>query len=118
MSADTARLPAALRQVANGIFVSGQVLPEHVAALAEAGYTTIICNRPDHEAPGQPTAAEIEAEAGKQGIAFYFVPVGQAGITRDMVDTMQKALSEADGLVLAYCRSGARSAHMCTFARP
>lgn len=118
MNMSPARLPAGMRQVANGIFVSPQIAPEHVAALAEAGYTTIICNRPDHESPGQPTSAQMKAEADKNGVSFHYVPVGHAGITREAVDAMHKALSDANGLVLAYCRSGARSAHMCAFARP
>lgn len=118
MNMSPARLPAGMRQVANGIFVSAQIAPENVAPLAEAGYTTIICNRPDHESPGQPTAAQIKAEADKHGVSFHHIPIGHAGITRETVDAMHKALSDADGLVLAFCRSGARSAHMCTFARP
>ncbi|GAB4353686.1 MAG: TIGR01244 family sulfur transferase [Oricola sp.] len=107
-----------MRQIANGIFVSAQISPDHVAALAEAGYTTIICNRPDHESPGQPTAEQIRAEAARHGVTFHHIPIGHSGITRETVDAMHKALSDAGGLVLAYCRSGARSAHICTFARP
>ena len=118
MNISPARLPAGMRQVGNGVFVAGQIAPEHVAALAEAGYSTIICNRPDNESPGQPPAAAIQAEAEKHGVSFHYVPVSHAGITRETVDAMHKALSGADGLVLAYCRSGARSANLYAFSRP
>jgi uncharacterized protein (TIGR01244 family) len=118
MNTTPARLPADMRQVGNGFFVAGQIAPQHVAALAEAGYTTIICNRPDNEGPGQPPADTIKAEADRHGIAFHYVPVVHAGITRENVDAMQKALSEAEGLVFAYCRSGARSTHLYAFSRP
>lgn len=111
-------LPYGMRQVGNGVFVAGQIKPQHVEALAEDGYKTIICNRPDNEGWGQPSSAQMKAEADKHGVAFHYIPVGGAGITADMVDAMRKALSETDGKVLAYCRSGARSAHMCAFSRP
>lgn len=118
MSTVHANLPAGMRQVSNGVYVSGQISPEHVEALAKEGCTTIICNRPDNEGWGQPSSAAIKAEADKHGVSFHYIPVGHGGITGDSVDAMRKALSEADGLVLAYCRSGSRSAHMCAFSRP
>lgn len=118
MSTANANLPAGMRQVTNGVYVSGQITPQQVEALAKEGCTTIICNRPDNEDWGQPDSADIKAEAEKHGVAFHYIPVGHRGVTRDTVDAMRKALAEADGLVVAYCRSGARSAQMCAFARP
>ena len=45
--------------------VSEQVLSQDVAALATAGFKSIICNRPDGEGADQPSFAEIEAAALK-----------------------------------------------------
>lgn len=118
MNSTSANLPVDMRQVGAGFFVAGQIAPQHVAALAEAGYTTIICNRPDNEGPGQPPSATIKAEADKAGMSFHYIPVVHAGITRENVDAMQAALSGAEGKVLAYCRSGARSTHLYAFSRP
>ncbi|MCI5078543.1 TIGR01244 family sulfur transferase [Oricola sp.] len=111
-------LPYGMRPVDNGVFVAGQIKPDNVEALAAEGCKTIICNRPDNEGWGQPSSDQIRAEAEKHGIAFHYIPVGHGGVTADMVAAMRKALSESDGVVLAYCRSGARSAHMCAFSKP
>lgn len=115
-----AGLPAGMRQVGNGFFVAGQIAPQNVAPLAAAGYKTIICNRPDNEGFGQPSASEIKAEADRAGVTFHYIPVSHTtGITRETVDAMHKALAEAqEGLVLAYCRSGARSANLYAYSRP
>ena len=118
MNTVQANLPAGMRQVGNGVYVAGQIGPQHVEALANEGCKTIICNRPDNEGWGQPSSASIRAEAEKHGVSFHYIPVGHGGITPDSVDAMRKALADADGLVVAYCRSGARSAHMCAFSRP
>ena len=47
------------RQITEEYAVSGQIAPEDIAAIKAAGFRSIICNRPDDEQPGQPTADEI-----------------------------------------------------------
>ena len=118
MSTVQDKLPAGMRQIDAGVYVCGQVLAENIAALAAEGCKTLICNRPDNEGPGQPSADTIKAEAEKHGISFHYIPVGHGGISHESVDAMRKALSEAEGLVVAYCRSGARSTHLYAFSRP
>jgi len=44
------------------VLVAGQISVDAIAALAAYGVTTIVNNRPDHEEPGQPLSAEIEAK--------------------------------------------------------
>ena len=89
--------------------VAAQIQPGDVAALSRTGFVTIICNRPDNEDPGQPGAAEIAAECDNHGVAFHHLPISNTGISAEMVAEFQKAISESDGQVLAYCRSGQRS---------
>jgi uncharacterized protein (TIGR01244 family) len=105
-----------IRQLDDRTFVSGQIAPHEVAGLAEHGITVIVNNRPDGEEPGQPLAADIEAAAAEAGIPYHFVPIIR-GIGPADVDEMQKALHEAgDGKMLAFCRSGKRSALVCALA--
>ena len=105
-----------IRQLDDKILVSGQIRPEDVAALANEGVTMILNNRPDGEEPGQPLAATIEDAAEQAGIAYRFVPILR-GIGPADVDCIQQALREAgDGKLLAYCRSGSRSALACGLA--
>ena len=105
-----------IRQLDDRTLVSGQIAPNEVAGLAAQGITVIVNNRPDGEEPGQPLAADIEAAAAEAGIPYHFVPIIR-GIGPADVDEMQKALREAaDGKLLAFCRSGKRSALVCALA--
>jgi len=105
-----------IRLLDDRTMVSGQIAPEEVAGLAEHGITVIVNNRPDGEEPGQPLAADIEAAAADAGIPYHFVPIIR-GIGPADVEEMQKALRETgDGKLLAFCRSGRRSAFACALA--
>lgn len=98
------------RQLDERTVVCGQIAPHDVAALAGDGVTMLVNNRPDGEEPGQPLAAEIEAAAEAAGIAYRFVPIIR-GIGPADVEAMQEAVNRTgDGKLLAFCRSGRRSA--------
>jgi uncharacterized protein (TIGR01244 family) len=106
-----------IRQLDEKVLVSGQVAPHEVAGLAEQGVTVLVNNRPDGEEPGQPLAAEIEDAAAAAGISYRFVPILR-GIGPADVEEMQKALREAEGgKMLAFCRSGTRSALAVSLAK-
>lgn len=97
--------------------VSAQIDPEDIAALKAAGFTAIICNRPDDEDPGQPEHARIAAAAEAAGLTTAWVPMS-GGLTPGLVDAMDAALAAAgDGKVLAYCRSGRRSVSLWALAQ-
>lgn len=101
-----------IRQVDDGFFVTGQISPDDVRDIVAAGYNTLICNRPDGEAPDQPAFAEVARVAEKAGIPIHYVPVVSGQLTQDDVDAMAAALETAEAPVLAYCRSGARSTNL------
>jgi uncharacterized protein (TIGR01244 family) len=99
-----------IRQLDDKVMVSGQIAPHEVAGLAEQGVTMLVNNRPDGEEPGQPLAGDIEEAAAAAGIPYRFVPIIR-GIGPADVESMQEALREAaGGKLLAFCRSGTRSA--------
>ena len=105
-----------IRQLDDRTLVSGQIVPEEVAGLVAQGITVLVNNRPDFEEPGQPRASEIEAAAEQAGIAYRFVPIIR-GIGPADVEVMQEALRETgDGKLLAFCRSGTRSAFAVSLA--
>jgi uncharacterized protein (TIGR01244 family) len=79
-----------------------------VAEAARLGFKTIINNRPDGEAPGQPTSAEVEAAAKAAGLNYLHIPV-VGGPTPAQIEAERQALAQTPGPVLAYCRSGTRS---------
>jgi len=106
-----------IRQLSDRVMVSGQVAPHEVAGLAEQGVTVLVNNRPDGEEPDQPLASEIEDAATAAGISYRFVPIIR-GIGPADVEEMQAALRDAgDGKLLAFCRSGTRSAYALALAK-
>jgi uncharacterized protein (TIGR01244 family) len=96
------------RRVTEDFTTAPQISLADVAEAAAQGFTTIICNRPDGEDPGQPTAAEVRAAAEAAGLTYVHIPVRGAPGPAE-VEAMRQAVDAADGPVLAYCRSGTRS---------
>jgi uncharacterized protein (TIGR01244 family) len=96
------------RTVTEDISVAPQISVGDVEEAARQGFRTIINNRPDGEAPDQPTSGEMEAAAAAAGLAYYHLPV-RGGPTPEQVETTQRILEEAAKPVLAFCRSGTRS---------
>ena len=106
-----------IRQLDDKVMVSGQVAPHEVAAVAEQGVTVLVNNRPDGEEPDQPLASEIEDAAAAAGIGYRYVPIIR-GIGPADVEEMQAAMREAEGgKLLAFCRSGTRSALAIALAK-
>jgi len=91
------------------VAVCAFVPPEMLAALAPR-FRTIINNRPDAEEPGQPSSAEIEAEARRLGLDYIHIPVVAERIGDAEVAAFGKALTGRKGPVLAFCKSGRRAA--------
>lgn len=100
------------RQITDDYSVSGQITPEEVAAIKAAGFKSVICNRPDDEQPGQPSADSVKAAVEAAGLAFRYIPVISGQMTGDNVADMADALDEMDGPVFAYCRSGTRCTNL------
>ena len=96
------------RRVTDDFATAPQIGVADVAEAAAQGFSTIICNRPDGEDPGQPSAAEIAAAAREAGLAYVHIPVRGAPGPAE-VEAMRQAIDAASGPVLAYCRSGTRS---------
>lgn len=97
--------------------VRPQVLPEEVADLAAAGVKGLINNRPDGEAPDQPSSAAIEAEAKRNGMAYWHIPIVPGQANEDDARAFAKALQEANGSVVAFCRTGNRSTSLWKMAQ-
>ena len=104
------------RTLDDKVSVFGQLAPEDVAEAARQGFTTLVNNRPDDEAPDQPPGAVIEAAAQAAGLDYFAIPVDHSGFADWQVDAMAQVLDEADGPVLAFCRSGTRSTYLWAFA--
>ncbi|WP_269931681.1 TIGR01244 family sulfur transferase [Aminobacter sp. HY435] len=100
------------RQITEEYSVSGQIEPDEVAAIKAAGFKSVICNRPDNEQPGQPSADSVKAAVEAAGLTFRYIPVISGQMTGDNVADMADALDEMEGPVFAYCRSGTRCTNL------
>ncbi|TCP73135.1 TIGR01244 family sulfur transferase [Sphingomonas sp. PP-CE-1G-424] len=105
-----------IRHINESISVAPQIAVEQVAEIAAAGFKTIVNNRPDDEDAGQPSGDAIRAAAEAAGLKYVSIPVTHAGFSHPQIDAMTQALTESDGPVLAYCRSGTRSCNLWALA--
>lgn len=99
-----------LQALTSDISVAPQLEPATMAAVAAAGFRSVINNRPDFEGgPQQPTNATIEAAATAAGLTYAFLPVSGTYQSPDEIARFAKLLTELPRPILAFCRSGARS---------
>ncbi|GAB5349174.1 protein tyrosine phosphatase family protein [Alteriqipengyuania sp. 357] len=102
----------------DNVSVTGQVAPEDMRAIAEQGFRSVICNRPDGEEPGQPAWAQVETAAREAGLETRFIPIASADDLDARKGDFATALDDMPGPILAFCRSGARSGKLYEAARP
>ena len=100
------------QQIGPDFHITGQIHPENMREIAARGFKSILCNRPDNEEWGQPDFGTIKAAAASAGLEAHFVPIvhGAAGLKE--FQGMENALNTLPKPILAYCRTGARSAAM------
>ncbi len=98
------------------VCVTPQISPFDVPALVEAGFATVICNRPDDEVPFELQAGALQAACEAAGLSFVNNPLTPGGLTNDAIHAQADAIEAATGKVLAYCASGTRSAILWAFA--
>lgn len=99
-----------IRQLSSTLSVSPQLRPGEMDAIAGQGFKTLINNRPDGEADDQPSSAELRQAAQAAGLAYRDVPVVSGKVTDADADAFAQALADAEKPVLAFCRTGTRSA--------
>ena len=89
--------------------VAPQLGPNDMAAVAAAGYKSVIINRPDFEGgPDQPTADSVSSAARAAGLQVVYQPVVSGGMTQDDVARFTELLKTLPTPILAYCRTGTR----------
>jgi len=89
--------------------VAGQLRPADMQALAEAGFKSVIINRPDGEGGAdQPLSEDVLRAAREAGLQARYQPVVSGSITAADVADFADLLKALPGPVLAFCRSGGR----------
>lgn len=89
--------------------VSPQIQKSNVPAIVDAGFSKIVNNRPDGEAPDQPPSLHLMTAVSNTGMGYLHVPVSGSNISAQDIAVFRQALQSANGPVLAFCRTGTRS---------
>lgn len=97
------------RDIHDRFSVAEQLFADHFDELVALGFSDVICNRPDHEDPGQPTFADLVAAAEAHELKLHHLPVDGPVVDSSIVVAMRTVLDDADGRVLGFCRTGNRS---------
>lgn len=108
--------PLAPRRLSQGIAVGRAPTCDEVAALAGAGFRSLINNRPDGEKDSPMTSAETEAVAVELGLAYAHIPVEGRNPLETDVRVFVEALKAMPRPVYAFCHSGGRSAALWALA--
>ena len=99
------------------ISVAPQITPDEVQKLADQGFRALICNRPDGEAADQPNFSEIEAAAKKAGLEIRNLPIVSGKVSDQDAADFGAAMQELPRPILAYCRTGTRSATLWSLSQ-
>lgn len=99
------------------ISVAPQIRPQDLAEIAQQGFRSVICNRPDGEGADQPVFEEIEAAAMKLGLEASYLPIVAGKVRDEDADDFGKLMEELPKPILAYCRTGTRSATLWSLSQ-
>lgn len=105
-----------IRQLTPAFSVSPQIDPQDIAQIAQLGYKTVICNRPDAENPASHHVAQMQSEADKHGLTLLLNQFATPMLSMEHVEAQKALLQDAQTPVLAYCASGTRSTMVWSLA--
>lgn len=105
-----------IKTLTPSLSVAGQIFVSDLPAIAQAGFKSVICNRPDGEGADQPSYSEIEQAAQQAGLRFRYLPVDSGKVTDAQAVAFGELLNTLPQPVLAYCRTGMRSTTLWTLS--
>lgn len=101
---------ARIRHLSGPVWVSGQVEPEQLQDIADAGFAWLVNHRPDGEEPLQPSGGDVRRAAESAGLTVVEAPVRGLPDETAIRATAAVLVEAGDAKVLMFCRSGMRSA--------
>ena len=94
-----------IRVLSPSFSVSPQIHSHDLEAIKSAGYSHVICNRPEAESAPGDKPDDIRAACEAAGLTFAENPVVPGQLTMENIEAQTE-----NGKTLAYCASGTRSA--------
>lgn len=81
-----------IKPISDKLSLSEQLQLSDITTVAEQGYRSIICNRPDGEGADQPTFDEVKAVAEPLGLDIRYLPVVPGQISDDDVEAFSQTM--------------------------
>ncbi|WP_428818371.1 TIGR01244 family sulfur transferase [Microbulbifer sp. MCCC 1A16149] len=104
------------KQLDSQVSVSAEPTLDQITALGQQGIEVVVCNRPEQEAEGQPTFAELEKAAQAGGMTFVAIPFSRGQMQPQHCLAFAELL-DSGKKVHAFCRTGNRSCNLWAGAR-
>jgi sulfide:quinone oxidoreductase len=101
-----------IKSLTTELSIAPQIATADIRGIAEAGFRSVICNRPDGETADQPLYSEIERAAKSYGLEVRYLPAVSGKVTDDQGQAFGVLMAELPKPALAYCRTGLRSVTM------
>jgi sulfide:quinone oxidoreductase len=96
-------------ELAPQVYASGQLFASDLQLLSKQGVRSIVNTRPDNEAEGQPSSAELAKAAEQFGITVVHFPVDPGSITQDVAASFMKVCDQLDRPLMVCSRTGGQS---------
>lgn len=102
-----------IEKIADYLYVSRQLNERIAKQVAQYNIKTVICNRPDGEEPNQPDFETVKAWLNAVGVEnVVYMPIDMEKIDDEQLELFQTTVAKSESPILAYCRTGTRSAMM------
>lgn len=96
-------------EVAPQVYATGQLFESDLQLVARQKVRSIVDTRPDHEAPGQTSLADLVKAAEELGIELVHFPVESGPIAPEVADAFMKVCDELKRPLMVCSISGGRS---------
>ena len=97
--------------------VSPQIDVTDVPSIAQAGFKSVICNRPDQENPVSRQIEAIKAAVEAAGMDFAENVFDPSSFGPDKIERQAELLAQLPNPVFAYCASGNRCSVVWAFTQ-
>ena len=105
-----------INQLSKDYSVAPQILVKDVAKILNAGFKSVICNRPDQENPMPCQIVAIKAAVLAAGLEFAENVFDSYSFGSDTIKRQTELLKQLPSPVLAYCASGNRCSVIWAFS--
>ena len=105
-----------INQLSENYSVAPQIVVQDVETILNAGFKSVICNRPDEENPVPCQIKAIKTAARAAGLEFAENVFDSYSFGLDKVQRQNRLLKQLPSPVLAYCASGNRCSVIWAFS--